>query len=160
MWLVFHKRHTGRPSISYQDALDEALCHGWVDSLVKRLDDDRYARKFTPRKPDSSWSDINRKRYAELAASGRLAPPGLDRAPTARVSRAPPKHAWSGRVPRFIQERLAKHPKAQRTFNRLPTSQRRRYVLWIDIAKQEATKLRRLDEAIRLLEAGKPLGLK
>ena len=53
IWLVFHKRQTGRPSIAYLDALDEALCVGWIDSLVKRLDDDRYARKFTPRKPDS-----------------------------------------------------------------------------------------------------------
>ncbi|HKP29292.1 MAG TPA: hypothetical protein VJU15_07805, partial [Gemmatimonadales bacterium] len=66
IWLVFHKQHTGVPSIEYQDALDEALCHGWIDSLIKRIDDDRFARKFTPRKPDSRWSEVNRKRYAEL----------------------------------------------------------------------------------------------
>ena len=53
IWLVFHKVHTGKPTISYEDAVDEALCYGWVDSLIKRLDDNRYARKFTPRKPDS-----------------------------------------------------------------------------------------------------------
>jgi uncharacterized protein YdeI (YjbR/CyaY-like superfamily) len=84
VWLVFYKVHTGVKSITYQDALDEALCFGWVDSRVKRLDDDRFARKFTPRKPDSRWSDTNRKRYAELQAEGRLMPSGADRAPTAR----------------------------------------------------------------------------
>src|SRR5688572_31121751 len=64
IWLVFYKRATARPSIAYEDAVEEALCFGWVDSLVARLDDRRYARKFTPRKPASSWSDLNRTRYA------------------------------------------------------------------------------------------------
>src|SRR6266496_294518 len=78
VWLIFHKRHTGVASIDYQDALDEALCFGWVDSLIKRLDDRRYARKFTPRIADSRWSAINRKRYAQLKATGRLTPAGLN----------------------------------------------------------------------------------
>src|SRR5919198_1149280 len=84
VWLIFYKRHTGKASIAYADALDEALCFGWGDSLVKRLDDDRYARKFTPRRADSIWSTVNRKRYAELAANGRLMEPGKRRAPTGR----------------------------------------------------------------------------
>ncbi len=70
VWLVFYKRHTGLASIVYKDARDEALCFGWVDSLVKRLDDRRYAQKFTPRSADSRWSAVNRKRYAELKAGG------------------------------------------------------------------------------------------
>jgi len=78
VWLIFHKRHTGVASIDYKDALDEALCFGWVDSLVKRLDDRRYARKFTPRRADSRWSTVSRKRYTELKARGRLKPPALD----------------------------------------------------------------------------------
>jgi len=69
VWLIFHKRDTGRASIAYEDAIDEALCFGWVDSLVKRLDDARYARKFTPRKPDSRWSTVNRNRFAQLKAA-------------------------------------------------------------------------------------------
>src|SRR5438045_2062466 len=68
IWLIFHKRHTGRPTIAYEDAVDEALCFGWIDSLIRRIDDDRYARKFTPRKLDSRWSTANRKRYARLKA--------------------------------------------------------------------------------------------
>src|SRR4249920_604992 len=89
VWLVFHKVHTGVPSIAYEDSVNEALCFGWVDSLIKRLDEARYARKFTPRKPDSKWSTANRKRYAQLKASRRLTPHGLNRAPTARGYDAP-----------------------------------------------------------------------
>src|SRR2546425_10959814 len=84
-WLIFHKRHTGAASIDYKDARDEALCFGWVDSLVKRLDDRRYALKFTPRRANSRWSAVNRQRYAALQASGRLQPAVLERAPAGRV---------------------------------------------------------------------------
>ena len=159
MWLVFHKQHTGVASIAYSDALDEALCFGWVDSLVKRLDDSRYARKFTPRKADSRWSAINRKRYAALKASGRLKPAGILRAPTSRSSVRPPRFRMPATVPRRIQAALEDHPAARRCFEGLPPSHRRRYVGWIESAKREETKARRLEEAIRLLRAGKPLGL-
>ena len=158
MWLVFHKLHSGRASIAYEDALDEALCFGWVDSLIKRLDDARYARKFTPRKPDSKWSTANRKRYAQLKASGRLTPHGLNRAPTARSYDAP--MPFPSKVPQYIQEALRKRPRAWNYFESLAPSYRRMYIGWIDSAKQQETKTRRLQEAIRLLTAGKKLGLK
>src|SRR2546428_13519835 len=91
VWLIFHKLRTGVASIAYKDALDEALCFGWVDSLVKRLDDRRYALKFTPRRADSRWSDANRKRYAELkAGGGRLRPAGNKQPPRARRYGPPP----------------------------------------------------------------------
>ena len=70
VWLVFHKTHTGTVSIKYEDSVREALCFGWVDSLIKRLDHDRYARKFTPRQPTSKWSELNRKRWSELKSAG------------------------------------------------------------------------------------------
>ena len=78
IWLVFHKRHTGVQSIAYNDAVEEALCFGWVDSLIRRLDGARYARKFTPRKPDSRWSTTNRRRYADLESRGLLAEAGFE----------------------------------------------------------------------------------
>jgi uncharacterized protein YdeI (YjbR/CyaY-like superfamily) len=160
VWLVFHKKHTGVASIDSKDALDEALCFGWVDSLVKRLDDRRYAIKFTPRRADSRWSDINRKRYAALKASGRLKPPGIQRAPTDRSSGLPPRYQLPSKVPAYIRTELSKHPAALRHFDTLTPSQRRRYLGWIETAKQDETKARRLKEAIRLLSAGKDLGLK
>lgn len=161
VWLIFHKLHTGVSSIDYEDALDEALCFGWVDSLVKRLDDARYARKFTPRRADSRWSAINRKRYAVLKASGRLKPPGIDRAPTDRgYDPLPPRFEMPSRVPLYIQKELKKHPTALRHFEALAPSHRRRYLGWIESAKHDETKARRLKEAIRLLSSGKTLGLK
>ena len=158
VWLVFHKQHTGRPSVAYVDALDEALCFGWVDSLIKRLDDDRYARKFTPRKADSRWSDINRKRYAELKAAGRMTPAGLDRPPTARSYDAPPRAP--AKIPPYIQKALKSQPAARQYFESLAPSHQRQYLLWIDSAKREGTKSKRLEEAIRMLAAREKLGLK
>jgi len=161
IWLVFYKQHTGVASIAYHDALDEALCFGWVDSLVKRLDDSRYARKFTPRRADSKWSDINRTRYAELKAEGRMTPAGLDRPPTDnRYDPPPPRMALPSQLPAYIRTAFRAHADARRAFDAMPPSHRRRYVAWIDSAKRDETKQRRLDEAIRLLEQGKPLGLK
>jgi uncharacterized protein YdeI (YjbR/CyaY-like superfamily) len=161
VWLIFHKQHTGVASIAYLDALDEALCFGWVDSLVKRLDDARYVRKFTPRKADSRWSAINRKRYAALKAAGRLKPGGISRAPTKRgYESRPPRFELPRELPRYIQTALKKQPAAWRYFQALAPSHRRRYIGWIDTAKREETKSRRLQEAIRLLAAGRPLGLK
>jgi uncharacterized protein YdeI (YjbR/CyaY-like superfamily) len=154
MWLVFYKRQSGRPSIAYLDALDEALCFGWIDSLIKRLDDDRYARKFTPRKPGSKWSAVNRKRFAQLEASGRLAPAGLRRAPTDRSYAPRPSPA---KVPDYIQQALKGRPAAWNYFESLAPSYRRLYIAWIDSARQEETKARRLREAIGLLVAGKNL---
>jgi uncharacterized protein YdeI (YjbR/CyaY-like superfamily) len=158
IWLVFHKRHTGRPSIDYLDALDEALCFGWVDSLIKRLDENRYARKFTPRRADSRWSDINRQRYAKLKADKRLALAGLRRSPTDR--RYDPPRSVPSDAPPYIRDALMKHPAAWKSFERLSPSHRRRYIGWIEVAKQDTTKERRVQEAIRLLAEGKPLGLK
>ena len=86
VWLVFHKTHTGTRSMDYEAAVEEAICYGWVDSLIKRLDGNRYARKFTPRKADSAWSPSNRRRFARLEAAGRLAAPGVNRAPSSRIN--------------------------------------------------------------------------
>src|SRR5262245_64837350 len=160
IWLIFHKRHTGVASIAYKDALDEALCFGWVDSLIKRLDDQRYARKFTQRRADSRWSALNRKRYAELKASGRLASAGLNRAPAARTyGPRPARFELPSKLPDYIQTALRKHAAALQSFEALPPSQRRRYLAWLESAKREETKHRSLKEAIRLLACGKVLGL-
>jgi uncharacterized protein YdeI (YjbR/CyaY-like superfamily) len=158
VWLIFHKQHTGVPSIDYLDSVDEALCFGWIDSLIRRIDDARYARKFTPRKLGSKWSTTNRKRYAELKAKGRLMPAGFDRPPTSRSGDAPRRSVST--LPPYIQEALNISPGAKTFFESLAPSYRRLYIGWIDSAKQHETKLRRLQEAITLLAQGKKLGLK
>jgi uncharacterized protein YdeI (YjbR/CyaY-like superfamily) len=161
IWLVFYKKHTGVASMAYKDAVDEALCVGWVDSLVKRLDDRRYALKFTPRRADSRWSDPNRKRYAALKAAGRLKPGGVERPPTDRgYGPRPARLPLPSKLPAYIETALKKHPTARRHYEALTPAHRRRYIAWIESAKREDTKLRRLKEAIRLLAGGRVLGLK
>ena len=128
------------------------------DSLIKRLDDDRYAQLFTPRKADSRWSTVNRRRYADLQKRGLFTPGRLQRAPTGRSGDAP--HVSISAVPAYIQRALKKNRRAQVHFNQLAPSYRRSYIGWIDSAKREATKQRRLTEALDLLAAGKKLGLK
>ncbi len=114
VWLVFYKDHTGVKATPYEDAVREALCFGWIDSLIKRLDDDRYARKFTPRKPTSKWSESNRTRWAELKAAGRLAAAGLAAAPT--DNKYAPRPAIPD-LPAYISKALKTNPKAWRFFS-------------------------------------------
>jgi uncharacterized protein YdeI (YjbR/CyaY-like superfamily) len=158
IWLVFHKRSTAAKSISYDCAVEEALRFGWVDSIVKRLDDDRYARKFTPRKPESKWSTINRQRYAKLKARGLLAAAGLTRSPTGR-SGDQPRPSLSA-IPSLIETQLKADRRAWDHFEQLAPSYRRAYIAWIDSAKREETKQKRIREAIGLLRSGRKLGLK
>lgn len=157
VWLVFYKKHTPVKSIPYEDSVDEALCFGWIDSLIKRLDDDRYARKFTPRKRTSKWSDINRKRWTKLKAAGLLTPTGLATAPSGNTYG--PRQAIP-ELPAYIGKAFKANAKAWEFFQELAPSHRRHFVVWIDSAKREQTKKKRLCEAISLLATGNKLGLK
>jgi uncharacterized protein YdeI (YjbR/CyaY-like superfamily) len=159
VWLIFHKKHTATPSVAYLDALDEALCYGWIDSLVRRLDDDRYARKFTPRKAVSKWSEINRRRYAELEKAGRVRAAGKARSPATGASYDSITHVPE-KIPASIAKGLKGSPEAWRFFKTLTSREQRMYLGWIWVAKKEETKQRRMKEAIRLLENGQKLGLK
>lgn len=157
IWLVFYKAHTGVKSISYDDAVREALCFGWIDSLVKRLDDDRYVFKVTPRKPTSKWSDINRQRWAELNAAGLLTSAGVAAAPTNNTYAPKPTIPD---LPVYIARALKTNPKAWEFFRGLAPTYRRNFVVWIHMAKRPETRERRIRESIALLAAGKKLGLK
>jgi uncharacterized protein YdeI (YjbR/CyaY-like superfamily) len=144
-------------SIPYEDSVRQALCFGWVDSLVKRLDDDRYARKFTPRKADSKWSASNRKRWRELKAAGRLTAAGIAASPFGKESSRPPAIP---ELPAYVGAALRANAKAWAFFRTLPPTERRRFVAWIHLAKRPATKERRMRESMARLAAGRKLGLK
>ena len=143
--------------MAYEDLVREALCFGWVDSLVKRLDDDRYAIKVTPRKPTSKWSDINRRRWSELQAAGLLAAPGLAAAPTGNSYGPRPSIP---ELPAYIAKAFKTNVRAWRYFQTLAPTYRRHFVVWIHIAKRPETRERRIRESIELLSAGRTLGLK
>ena len=149
IWLIRHKRHTGVASMPYDDLINEALSFGWVDSLVKRLDDSCYAIKVTPRKPTSKWSDINRKRWKQLEAAS----PGA-----ASNSYAPRPHVPE--LPAYIANAFKSNRKAWEYFQALAPRQRRDFVVWIHTAKKDETREKRIRESIELLAAGKKLGLK
>ena len=157
VWLVFHKAHTGVKSIPHEDMVREALCFGWIDSLIKRLDDDRYAVKVTPRKPGSKWSAINRKRWAELKAAGRLASAGVAAAPTNNAYAPKPVIP---ELPDYFAKALKANPRAWKFFRELAPTYRRHFVVWIHVAKRPETRAKRIRESIALLAAGKKLGLK
>jgi uncharacterized protein YdeI (YjbR/CyaY-like superfamily) len=157
IWLVRHKKHAGVASMPYEDVVSEALCFGWIDSLVKRLDEDRYAIKVTPRKPTSKWSDINRKRWKQLETAGLLAPPGLAAAPTANTYAPRPTIP---ELPAYVAKAFKTNSKAWENFQTLSRRNRRDFVVWIHTAKRPETRERRIHESIALLAAGKKLGLK
>lgn len=157
IWLVFYKQHTKLKSMPYEDAVREALCFGWIDSLVKRLDDDRYALKVTPRKPTSKWSDLNRKRWMELKATGLLSSAGVAAAPTENTYGPRPVIPD---LPNYIAKAIKANAKAWTFFRGLPPRQRRDFVVWIHTAKRPETRERRIRESLALLGAGKKLGLK
>jgi uncharacterized protein YdeI (YjbR/CyaY-like superfamily) len=161
IWLVFHKQHTGTKCVDREASIEEALCFGWIDSLVRRLDDERYAVKFTPRKPDSRWSDVNRRRFASLEKRGLLMPAGRAKAPTGKRAYAVrQRRPLDAAVPRYIERALKAEPAAWQFFTTLAPSYRRAYVGWIGAAKREETRERRLREAVQRLAKGEKLGLK
>jgi uncharacterized protein YdeI (YjbR/CyaY-like superfamily) len=160
IWLVFDKRHTGQPAIPYEDAVEEALCFGWVDSLIKRLDESRYARKFTPRKPDAKWSSINKRRWERMQAQGLLTEAGKQRPPAATTTDAAPRPPRDRDTPPYIARAFKANRAAWAFFETLAPSHRWHYVVWIDSAKRPETREKRIREAIRRLAAGETLGLK
>jgi uncharacterized protein YdeI (YjbR/CyaY-like superfamily) len=157
VWLVIYKAHTGVKSIGHEDTVREALCFGWIDSLVKRVDDNRYVLKVTPRQPTSKWSDINRKRWVELKAAGLLTSAGLAAAPTNNTYAPRPVIPD---LPAYIAKALKANARAWQFFQALAPTYRRDFVVWIHTAKRPETRERRIRESISLLAAGKKLGLK
>jgi uncharacterized protein YdeI (YjbR/CyaY-like superfamily) len=162
IWLVFFKKHTGKARLEYDDAVEEALCFGWIDSIIRRLDDGRYARKFTPRNPGSNWSDLNTARAKKMIAAGRMTPAGSALIDPGKLRRRPakPKATADGNPPAYFIAALDSDPKARAFFSGLAPSFRRLYVRWVDNAKREETRQRRLAEAIAILRAGRKLGMK
>jgi len=161
VWLIFNKVHTGQPSIPYEDSVEEALCFGWIDSLIQRIDEDRYARKFTPRKPGSKWSQLNKRRVAKMIGSGRMKEAGLVLVDFPLTdAKAPPRPRTMPDLPGWLESALKANLLAWENFNKLPPSHRRNYIGWISDAKREETRQRRIREALGMLEKNERLGMK
>jgi uncharacterized protein YdeI (YjbR/CyaY-like superfamily) len=164
VWLVYYKRGTGIAAIDYEASVEEALCYGWVDSIIKKLDDAKYARKFTPRKDDSKWSPSNKKRVEKLIQEGRMTEYGLQKVEAAKRSGRwddpVQKPELSYKMPPEFAQVLEKNKDAKETFENLAPIYQKQYLGWIEVAKRPETREKRIKESIRLLAEGKKLGLK
>jgi uncharacterized protein YdeI (YjbR/CyaY-like superfamily) len=164
VWLIYYKRHTNQLRIPYDDAVEEALCFGWIDSIVQKIDDEKYAQKFTPRKNKSKWSELNKRRIRDLVKAGKMTGAGLaklgdgvleaeERSKTLSKTKEPV-------IPEYLEEALRANEKAWENFNNLAPSYRRQYIGWITTAKKEETRNNRMKEAIELLARNEKLGMK
>ena len=163
LWLVFYKKVTSKPTLEYEAAVEEALCFGWIDSIVKRIDAEKYVRKFTPRKDKSNWSALNRKRANKMIRAGRMTEAGLVKIKAAKKSglwNQDGRPRMSLEIPPEFAEALAGNKKAGEYFESLAPTYRNHYVGWIATAKRPETRKRRIHESIAVLERGKRLGMK
>ena len=164
IWLVFYKAAAGKQSIQYAEALDEALCYGWVDSLIKAIDEEKYVRKFTPRKDESNWSLVNKKRVEELIQEGLMTEHGLRKVEAAQRSgkwdAAAQRAELDYTMPEEFSQALREDPHAADTYNNLSMTRQKEFLRWIITAKRAETRKKRVEESIRLLREGKQLGLR
>jgi uncharacterized protein YdeI (YjbR/CyaY-like superfamily) len=153
----YHKKHSGRPSMTWAESVDEALCYGWIDGIRRRVDDDRYTIRFTPRKPRRIWSAVNIERVAELTRLGRMQPSGN----AAYAQREPSRsaiYAYEQRstdLEHRLQDRFRANAAAWAFYEAQPAGYRKTANWWVMSAKQETTRLRRLETLIQDSASGR-----
>jgi uncharacterized protein YdeI (YjbR/CyaY-like superfamily) len=156
LWVGFHRKGSGKPSISWPEAVDQALCFGWIDGIRKRVDDTSYMNRFTPRKPTSTWSDRNVKRARELIELGQMAPAGL-RAFEARGDNRTGIYSYEQRpqeLPATYARPFRANARAWKAWRAMPPSYRRAATWWVISAKREETRERRLATLIETTARG------
>ena len=146
VWLVYAKKGSGRPSITWDEAVEEALCFGWIDSKAKPIDEETYEQYFSPRKPTSVWSKVNKERLERLIAAGLMRPPGLRAIETAQAN-----GSWSLLddvealvVPDDLAAAFATVPGAGEHFATLSRTNRRNILQWVATAKRPETRAKRI----------------
>jgi uncharacterized protein YdeI (YjbR/CyaY-like superfamily) len=157
-WLVTWKQATGRPSLPYEEVIEEALCFGWVDSTARTLDEERSMLLMTPRKPTSTWARTNKERVERLLAAGLMQPAGIAAVETAKVN-----GSWSVldsvealEVPEDLAAALNAEPGARDAYEGFSPSNRKMILWWVKSAKRPDTRQRRIAETARLAAQGIP----
>ena len=157
IWLVYYKKHTGKSRIPYEDAVEEALCFGWIDSTVKRVDEETYVQKFTPRRKGSVWSKLNKMRAIKLIKAGRMKPLGLK-----KIEEAKKKRAWQDaytsqkkvEMPEDLKDALCSNKIAESFFNLLSPSNKNKYINWVNIARRQETRSNRITKVVEYCAGG------
>jgi uncharacterized protein YdeI (YjbR/CyaY-like superfamily) len=162
IWLVIRKAHAAKAGLTYAEALEEALCFGWIDGILKRIDDEKHTIRFTPRRKNSIWSEQNKKRVAKLIQEGRMTEAGLARIKEAKASGQWEKAAVREGVtvvPPELAAALAENARARENLERLAPSYRKQFLYWIGSAKRDETREKRIRTTIKLLVANRRLGI-
>lgn len=152
VWLIIYKKESGVPSIYYPDAVDEALCFGWIDSTPNKRDDNSYYQFFAKRNPKSNWSQVNKQKVEKLIAEGRMTPQGL-----AIIELAKQTGTWDAlnavdaiAIPDDLQQALVQNKMAQQYFEAFSRSSKRGILEWILNAKKPETRQKRIAETVSL----------
>ncbi len=159
LWLGYYKKSSGKESITYKQAVDEALCFGWIDGIVKGIDEEKYCQRYTPRRLKSIWSAVNIKKIAELTKAGRMHEAGL-KAFNNRDLKQAGLYSFEQKeiiMPAAFLKKLKSNKSAWRYFSNMPTGYQKTATWWVISAKQEETKLRRLETLIKDSDAGRKI---
>ena len=160
LWVGYWKKATGKPSLTWSQAVDEALCFGWIDGVVRGIDDQRHVQRFTPRKPNSNWSAVNVAKVERLRAEGRMRPAGEAAFARRRADRSGVYSFEQSKDPRLEPEQEARFradTAAWEWFSARPPSYRRAALWWVVSAKRPETRERRLSTLIEDSAAGRPI---
>jgi len=150
VWLICFKKHSGRSSLAYVDAVEEAICFGWIDGMIRKLDEDRFAQRFTPRNPKSRWARSNIERARRMIREGKMTAAGLK-----LFNPGNPILPLPTKLPAALEKQFCKHETAWENFHRLPPSYQRFTIGWVASAKKPETQLRRLNLLITHSAANK-----
>jgi uncharacterized protein YdeI (YjbR/CyaY-like superfamily) len=162
VWLVYYKKPSGKPRIPYNEAVEEALCFGWIDGKIKRINDEYYIQRFTPRKPGSRWSKYNVERVEKLKKLGHMKPEGLR---AYKYALEKPELLYGNRsdgdpvMPEDLKLQLEKNQKSYENFLRFTSSVRRIYIDWLNSAKRNETRQRRIIKIVFLSEKNQKPGI-
>jgi len=150
VWLLFAKKHSGLSSPSYNDAVEEALCFGWIDGLTNAIDDKRYKQLFTPRKPRSAWAQSNKARVARMIEQGLMTPAGRAAIETAKRNGhwETLDHVEALTVPRELQRAINADAFASKHWPTFTDSQRKQFLYWLASAKREETRAKRIEQIV------------
>lgn len=161
LWVGYYRKATGKPSMTWQESVDEALCYGWIDGLRKRVDDERYMIRFTPRRPGSVWSAVNIARVAELTKQRRMRAAGRTAFEARREDRSG-IYSYERRDEAVFdpasEKRFRAKKRAWAAFEAMPRHYRQAVIRWVMTAKREETRERRLAQLIEESAAGKRIG--
>src|SRR4029078_8944926 len=152
IWVVYYKKHTGKASVSYAEAVEEALCFGWIDGIVKRVDDERHIQRFTPRRKGSVWSAVNLRRFARLVEAGLLVAARPPAGPKAGTKVADVSWLRPDVIPEEVERLIGQSKTALKNLKAMAPSYPKHFVYYIDSAKRPETRERRARMAIELLE--------